>query len=38
MFEINKTLLYVTMATCLYVGYKVGRKVERIKNELEELC
>jgi len=31
MFEINKTLLRVTIITCLYVGFKVGQKWERIK-------
>lgn len=34
MFEINKTLLWISLGTCFYVGFKLGEKKERIRKEL----
>lgn len=34
MFEINKTLLYISLAATFYVGYSLGKKRERIRQNI----
>jgi hypothetical protein len=36
MLEINRTLLVISLATTLYVGFKLGRKYEAVRRDLFE--
>lgn len=34
MFEINRTLLYISLAATFYVGYNLGKKRERLRRSI----